>query len=213
MPFLCNYDQSQLPPVNVDYCPNAQIRGFSGYVQFDSAARQLYLAILVPASAPPLKVTIPWITNIPAGFVPGLPKLYIDPGCVLGDETGAGHVDGPESGLIEVAPTDVDTTTVVGRHICTYQLSLATVRPYAGVGTSPSTGGLVLRSNIHKNLGAGDINTFPVYTAADWIDLPVDNNIGLIGVTVGNDTGPMTVETLGGVINGRLRSRAVHFSG
>ena len=202
MSFLINYDSDNA---------NAQFRAYSGRVNFFDATTQVFLSILVPADGPALKVTIPWHTS--AAFIPGLPKLYIDPAGVLGDETG-GHVVGPESGLIEVPPFSIDETTVPGNRICVYKLSRTTVAPYAGLGTTPTFGGMMLRTNVVKN-PAGDINTFPDYRPGDWIEFPPAENTGLLGVTVGNDTGPITVEIpeVPTKISGRPRSRNVIFRG
>lgn len=181
MSFLLNWDSDNV---------NGQYRGFSGRVDFVGDTRQFALAIAVPAPAPMLKVVIPWHLTHAAGYIPGLPKLYLDAGEVL--STAQGDIDGT---LVEVAPASVDTTTVPGNAIAEYHLSTAQTGPYAGLsaGTNLLSGGMVLRTNVHK--GAPDF-FFPSYSAADWITFPAGNETGLFGVTVGNDTGPITVEAV-----------------
>lgn len=201
MSFLINWDSDNV---------NGQFRAFSGRVDFADAAIQFALSIHVPASGPGLTVTIPWHTLSAAGFIPGLPKLYVAPGEQL--NTAQHNCDSGSE--IEVVPFSIDETTVPGNRICVYHLSRAAVAPYAGETGDLLSTGMLLRTNIKKN-PAGDINTFPDYRSGDWIEFPVTENTGLFGVTVGNDTGPITIEVPAAPtkITGRPRSRNVIFRG
>lgn len=200
MTFLLNWDSDHV---------NGQFRAFSGRVEFGEPVRQFALDILVPSPAVPLKVTIPWHMTHTAGFIPGLPKLYLAAGEVL--STAQGDIDGT---LVELVPTSVDTTTVPGNAIAEYHLSAALTGPYAGLsgGTDLLAGGMLLRTNVHK--GAPDF-AFPSYLAPDWITIPAGNETGLFGVTIGVDTGPITVEVVSfpTKIVGRPRSSRVIFRG
>jgi hypothetical protein len=175
MPPLINYDSDNV---------NGQFRAFSGRVDFVGGTLQFALAIEPPAGGPALTLTIPWHTLSSAGFIPGVPKLYVAPGETL--STAQHAIDGT---ITEVVPTSLDTTTTPGLAVAVYKLTSAMVAPYAGETGDLLSNGMLLRTNYRK--GSPDFS-FPNYTAADWIVVP-PNNTGLTGVTVGNDTGPITV--------------------
>lgn len=196
---------------------------YSGRVAWNEAngSPQFRLSILVPPSAPAMKVTIPWITNHWAGFIPGLPKLYLTNNDeILEDGNGlpSWHPDYRAAGvsvdgdMTELVPSQLTVTPGTppagyagpplepyeyGVITAEYELTSEMVAPFAGLGgTDPYHGGMLLRTNVHKAA-----MTFPGYAPLDWVYAPTAHGysdygpiMGNLGVTVGSTTGPILVE-------------------